>query len=227
MHKPKKEKISINANSLIIFDVDGTLTTDEGRSSWQVVHEYFNVWVPQGESLLRKFLNNEWDYRTFCEAEVALWKGRTLEEYDKAISSIEYRKGIKELIEHIKSSKAKLVIISAGLTRLVGKIAEQFKFDDFVSNEVKFNNGKISGQVQLDCWWGKKGENLEVIIKKFKARRDDVLVIGDSSADIDMFKLAGNSIAVSPTSEKVAKSADFSIKSGNLLDIIPFLQIDS
>jgi hydroxymethylpyrimidine pyrophosphatase-like HAD family hydrolase len=58
------------------------------------------------------------------------------------------------------------------------------------------------------------------LIKSYDIPKTKSIAIGDSSADIEMFKEVALSIVIDPSSEKVAESADIVCKTENLEEII-------
>ena len=59
--------------------------------------------------------------------------------------------------------------------------------------------------------------------RQFNARQEEILAIGDSTGDIDMFQMAGLSIAFNPLSTRLESLATFSVHSMDLRDLIPSL----
>ena len=57
--------------------------------------------------------------------------------------------------------------------------------------------------------------------RRFKAKREEVLAIGDSSGDIPMFQMAGLSVAFNPLSKQLEALATLSVHSLDLRDLIP------
>jgi len=218
--KKKGERFQLSESTLVAFDLDGTLTTADFRSSWQAVHEFFGTWKTHGEPILQRFLNREISYLEFCKADAVAWIGRTEDEYQEAIASIELREGTEELISFLKNKGCTLTIISMGLKDIVKKIAVQFDFDYWIGNEIVWQNNSISGEVKINIGWKEKGKVLKSILKRFKKLPENSIAIGDSTADIDMFKVAGLSITIEPTSEHVAKASDIVCQTTNMKEII-------
>lgn len=219
------QRVQLSESTVIVFDFDGTLTTNEYRSSWQAVHEYFGTWESHGKLILQRFLKGEISYYEFCKADAAVWIGKTEEDYQEALRTIKLREGALELVSFLKQRKCKLVIISMGLEDIVEKIAKQFDFDYWIGNELIRRDNRITGEVKVKIDWKEKGAFLKSILReRFKVPPENSIVIGDSTADIDMFDVAGFSIAIEPSSEKVAEAADRVCQTKNLLEIISFFQ---
>ena len=72
--------------------------------------------------------------------------------------------------------------------------------------------------------WEEKGNILNNLFQRFKILPGNSIAIGDSTADIDMFKAADLSITIEPSSERVAAAADIVCQTKNLKEIISFFQ---
>ena len=209
--------------SLIIFDFDGTITTSRYRSSWQSVHEFFGTWESHGKKALQDFIDGKINYHDFCKADAYPWINRSEEEYQKALASVEIREGFGELIQFLKEHECKLAIISMGLGDIVKKIANHYKFDFWIANDIIRINERITGDIQIDVDVNGKGEIVKSLIDHYNIPKSKSIAIGDSSADIQMFKEVALSIVIDPSSEKVAEIADIVCETGNLKEVISFL----
>lgn len=218
------KRFRLSESTLVAFDLDGTLTTADFRSSWQAVHEFFGTWETHGEAILQRFLRGEISYYEFDKADAEVWINRAEDEYQEAIARIELRKGARELVTFFKEKGCTLVILSMGLEDIVERIATQLDFDYWIGNELIRRNNRITGEVKINIGWQEKGNVLRTILQRFKIATQNSVAIGDSTADIDMFKVAGVSIAVEPSSEHVAAAADFVCQTSNLREIISFFQ---
>ena len=209
---------------LVAFDFDGTLTKSKYRSSWQSVHEYFGTWETHGVTALNSFLEGKINYQEFCEADAYPWINRSEEEFQLALASIELREGIKELVDFFKRKGCKLVIISMGLSDIVKKTAEEYKFDYWIANDLIRKDNKLTGEVVINVGMNQKGSILTSIRERFNIPFTKTIAIGDTSADIDMFSAAQLSFAIDPSSDKVAKCASITCKTQNLAEIITYLK---
>jgi phosphoserine phosphatase len=218
----QREQIKDFEGGLIAFDFDGTLTTAEYRSSWQAVHEYFNTWASHGKIALEEFLEGKISYYEFCVADAYPWISRSEEEYRKALATIKLRKGLSELIDFLKEKGCFLAIISMGLGDIVEKVAKKYQFNFWIANELVRKNGIITGEVKVNVDLNEKGKILLSLLDKHRIPIRKSIAIGDASADIELFKTAGTSIVIEPSSERVASYADFICQTKNLKEIISF-----
>ena len=66
---------------------------------------------------------------------------------------------------------------------------------------------------------------MEKILKQFGVKPEEVIAIGDSKGDMDMFQMVGFSIAFNSSCLELDQIANICIQSQNLADIIPRLPI--
>ncbi|MHA1971623.1 MAG: HAD family hydrolase [Candidatus Hodarchaeales archaeon] len=220
-----KDKITLQKNTLVAFDLDGTLTEKFPVSSWEVVHRYFGTWDSQGLPVLHDFLKGEISYYEFCKKDAEAWINRTEKEFQSALETIQLREGATEFVSFLKNKGCTLVIISMGIFDIVDKIGKRLKFDYWVGNRVIRKNGLITGDVQIDVGWKEKGQVLKKILDKFNISPQNCIAIGDATADLEMFEVAATSIAIEPSSEKVSQTADFISRSESLIDLKKFFEV--
>ncbi len=223
-HKNSSKQIKNLRGCLVAFDFDGTLTTSKHRSSWQSVHEYFGTWETHGVIALNLFLEGKITYKEFCEADAYPWINRSEEEYQHALSSIELREGVPEVIDFFKKNDCKLAIISMGLADIVKRTAQEYQFDYWIANDLIRRNNKLTGEVVINVGMNQKGVILSSVREMFNIPTNRTIAIGDASADIDMFSTAHLSLAIDPSSDRVSKSANFVCKTKSLLEIIEYFK---
>ena len=111
-----------------------------------------------------------------------------------------------------------------GLSDIVQRIAQEYKFDYWIENDIIRENNRITGDVAINVGMHQKGEILSSIRERFKIKANRTIAIGDASADIEMFSTAYVSFAIEPSSDRVAKSAQFVCKTQNLREIISYFE---
>jgi phosphoserine phosphatase len=206
---------------LAIFDLDGTLTKE--RSLWEFIHKSLGKWYGFAEEYQTQFFNNEISYEEFCRLDAQIWKGMSLEELKTIVESVPLYKGITPLTAHLKNQGIKLSLISSGLSVLSDMVKERYAFDYAIANDLLYNNGTLTGEVCINVNFDKKALWAERIMGKYKIRREEVIAIGDSPGDKELFEIAGFSVAFNPSSEELNSIADVVIRSDNISDIIPKL----
>jgi phosphoserine phosphatase len=213
MSMKKKERYQ-----LIIFDLDGTLTKE--RSIWEYIHIRLGKWYGFAEEYQKQFQAGKISYEEFCERDAEVWKGMKLEEVLEIVKTVPFHPGVEALINHLKQKGLKLSMVSSGLSLLTHWVHQRYGFDYSVSNDLLHENGVLTGKVKIQVYYDKKAEWVEKILKQFEVRLKEVIAIGDSKGDMDMFKMVGFSIAFNSSCRDLDQIASVSIQSQNLADII-------
>jgi phosphoserine phosphatase len=206
---------------LALFDLDGTLTRE--RSAWEYLHRRLGVWEGNAERYQEAFLRGEIDYYRFCELDAAVWKGMKVSAVGRILGEIPLYEGIEGLVGYLKSRGVKLGIISSGLSLLCDGIREKYGFDYAVANELGMTDGVLDGTIRIHVHYDQKAKWVREAQRRFQARREEILAVGDSSGDITLFQMAGFSIAFNSRSPRLEEIAHLSIRSSDLRDLIPLL----
>ena len=218
-------KISAEKNQfkLAVFDLDGTLTRE--RSIWEYIHKQLGKWYGFAEEYQNQFLAGKISYEEFCERDARVWKGMRVEELLEIVKMVPFHPGVDELINYLKERGLKLSMVSSGLSILSDWVHQKCGFDYSVSNDLVHENGVLTGRVKIQVYYDKKAEWVKRILEQFHVRPEEVIAIGDSVGDIDMFQMVGFSIAFNSSCQDLEKIASLCVQSQNLADIIPRLPI--
>ena len=208
---------------LVTFDLDGTLTREP--SIWEYIHKRLGKWYGFAEDYQNQFLSGEISYEEFCERDAKVWKGMKVEELLEIVRTVPFHAGVDELIHYLKQKGLKLTLVSSGLSLLSDWVHRKYGFDYSVSNDLLHENGVLTGSVKIQVYFDKKAEWVRKILKKFEVKPEEVIAIGDSRGDIDMFQMVGFSIAFNSSCLDLEKIANICIPSRDLADIIPRLPL--
>ena len=208
---------------LVVFDLDGTLTQE--RSIWEYIHKQLGKWYGFAEEYQKQFLAGKISYEEFCEQDAQVWKGMRVEELLEIVKTVPFYPGVDELINYLKQKGLKLAMVSSGLSLLTNWVHQKYGFDYSVSNDLLHGNEVLTGKVKIQVYFDKKAEWVKKILKKFRVNPEEVIAIGDSKGDIDMFQMVGFSIAFNSSCSDLDQIANLCISSKNLADIIPKLAL--
>ncbi len=208
---------------LVIFDLDGTLTQE--RSIWEYIHKQLGKWYGFAEEYQNQFLAGNISYEEFCERDAEVWKGMKVEELLEIVKTVPFHPGVEALINHLKQKGLKLSMVSSGLSLLTNWVHQKYGFDYSVSNDLLHENGILTGKVEIQVYYDKKAEWVKKILRQSRRRPEEVIAIGDSKGDIDMFQRVGFSIAFNSSSHDLDQISNIRIQSRNLADIIPKLPL--
>jgi phosphoserine phosphatase len=208
---------------LVIFDLDGTLTQE--RSIWEYIHIRLGKWYGFAEEYQKQFLAGKISYEEFCERDAQVWIGKKVEELLEIVKTVPFHPGVDELINYLKQKGLILSMVSSGLSILSNWVHQKYGFDYSVSNDLLHENGVLTGKVRIQVYYDKKAEWVKRILEQFHVRSEEVIAIGDSVGDIDMFGMVGFSIAFNSSCKDLDQIATLCIQSRNLADIIPKLPL--
>lgn len=208
---------------LVIFDLDGTLTQE--RSIWEYIHIRLGKWYEFAEEYQNQFLAGKISYEEFCERDAQVWQGMRVDELLEIVRTVPFHLGADELIRYLKEKGLKLAMVSSGLSVLSNWVHQRYGFDYSVSNDLLHENGVLTGKVRIQVHYDKKAEWVKRILQQFEIGPEEVIAIGDSVGDIDMFQMVGFSIAFNSSCRDLEKIASICIQSQNLADIIPKLPL--
>ncbi len=212
-----------NDFKLAVFDLDGTLTRE--RSIWEYLHKRLGKWYGFAKKYQDRFLAGEINYEQFCELDAHVWKGMTVEELSEIAQTVPFYSGVDKLIGHLKERGLKLAMVSSGLSLFSDWVHQKYGFDYSVSNDLLHGNGVLTGKVKIQVYFDKKAEWVEKILKQFGVNPEEVIAIGDSKGDIDMFEMVGFPITFNSSCKELDQIASACIQSQNLADIIPRLPL--
>jgi phosphoserine phosphatase len=213
----------IHRFKIVIFDLDGTLTQE--RSIWEYIHKQLGKWYGFAEEYQKQFLAGKIPYEEFCERDAQVWKGMKVEELLEIVKSVPFHPGVDELINHLKNEGLKIAMVSSGLSLLSNLVHQKYGFDYSISNDLLHENGVLTGGVRIQVYFDKKAEWVSKILKQFGVRSEEVIAIGDSAGDVDMFQMVGFSIAFNSSCQDLDQIASVCVQSRNLADIILKLPI--
>jgi len=205
---------------LVVFDVDGTLM--RVASSWQFLHERLGTW-DKGKQYAAQFFRGTITYEDWARLDASLWRGLKLESVRRIVDSIPYTRGARDVITTLRRNGFKVVLLSAGLSLVTERIDREIGVDASLANELKVENGFLTGDVKVNVSVHNKDMVLLRILEKFNLRIDECTAVGDDETLIPLFKKAGFSIAFNPRSWAVEERADVAVKGGDLREVLPFL----
>ena len=208
---------------LAIFDLDGTLTQE--RSIWEYIHKQLGKWYGFAEEYQKNFLAGKISYDRFCELDAKVWKGMEVEALSEIVRAVPFHSGVDELIGYLKHKGLKLAMVSSGLSLLSNWVHQKYGFDYSVSNDLLYEDGIFTGKVKIQVYFDKKAEWAEKILKQFGVKPEEMIAIGDSRGDLDLFRMAGLSVAFNSSCTELDQMASICVESQNLADVIPRLPL--
>ena len=166
---------------MVVFDLDGTLTAVD--SPWRHLHEAFGTW-DRGQINAKRYLNGEISYREWAEADVQYWAGASIPKVKSILDSIPYREGAKDVFNDLRKRGVKIVILSAGLSLLVERAARELGADLAIANELRTNDGRLTGEIEVKVAINGKEGMVREIASEFGVPLREVALVGDRGFDL-------------------------------------------
>jgi phosphoserine phosphatase len=162
-----------------------------------------------------------------------LLKGMDAKEILLALESIPIMNNFKEVSNILKESGFVIGIITDSYAIAAKALVDKFRLDFFAANDLKIDNGLVTGEVNMPLGWDKincfcknsvcKRYHLETFANKYGVNIKDTLAIGDTRGDMCMVTHAGIGIAFMPKDSYISGCENI-INRPNLLDMLNFLQ---
>lgn len=200
---------------LVVFDMDGTII--EPRSSWAMIHDYFGT---DNSEMLQMYIDHKVSDEEFVKADIKLWNSKSEvpvnEQYINSIlDKAKPRDGARELIASLHEVSIKTVILSGGIQYLADKWAKEWDMSGAFANElIDDADGNLTANINASGH--NKGPLIQKIVKDFGLTNGEVAAVGDTMVDLPMFEIAGLSIAVNTSDERVISKSKYHLKEGSM-----------
>ena len=197
--------------------MDGVLVNIE--SSWDFVHKAFKI---DGGDNFRRYLCGEFDYLEFMRKDIGLWGQVHVNRIRKVLNQVPLMRGTEGTINLLRKNGYVTAIISSGLRILAEKLKKKLGLDHIFANDLLLDKDeRLTGEGNPVVGLWDKNKVLQRLLKSLAITPNHCAVVGDSIFDVPLFDVAGFSIAFNSRDERVKNSADVSIESNDLRDILP------
>ena len=206
----------------VVFDLDGTLTRE--ANSWAALQrelgpEYHgrarDRWSRYRQGLLTR--------EEFLHEQVADLAGGDAALLDRVVDAVEYHDGVAATCAALRGAGIGMAIVSAGISVLSERVAHDLGIELHHANRIHVDDGRITGLADITVPPGGKAPVFREVIAHFGCRADEVVAVGDSSGDIDMFRIAGLGVAFCPASWEAQEAADVVIEVPDMRHLLPLV----
>ena len=194
--------------------MEGTLTVEP--TLWEIMHLKNGTWESHGLPYWERFKSGALDYDAFARMDVAAWKGAPSAMLDDAVAEVALMPGCLELAAFLGERGIRTAIITNGLECLARRLARELGIDRIEANREIIADGALTGGMELRVPFDKKGEALRRVAAEMGIPLENIMAVGDGVADVQMFRLAGRSVAFRPTSDRIAEAADHVVEEADL-----------
>ena len=192
---------------LVCFDLDGTLVNG---TSWLILSEGLGWSSKEASDVFKQARKGE---ISFIEAERIFTtkyqeSGKANKPFIKEIfDGVEIRKEAKDLISYLKEKGYIIYLISGAIDMYVESISRKLGVDGFYANStLEFDNKGVLQKINYqDNQKEVKVEQLKTLVKKLGINIHQVVFVGDSENDIEVFKATKHGIAVHSSNEELKK----------------------
>lgn len=198
--------------------MDGTITPVD--SLWKYLHDEFGTWE-KGRIAAQRYRRGEISYREWAETDAGYWAGATLTQVTQALNRIPYRQGTRETFRELHAHSVKTAIVSAGLSILTDRVAQDLGADIAMSNELETNDGRLTGKITVKVAVNDKARIVEGLASQFDISLHEVALIGDRAFDLSHPNCLR--IAYKPKDEVARQRANFVVEDDDLSRVLQYL----
>lgn len=209
-------------SKIVAFDVDGTLV--QQQSSWVTVHQHYGT-TEQARENLSLYKSGSIDYAAFMKLDIGLWpKPLHIAEVDKILGSYAFANHANEVVSELQKRGFEIVLISAGIDRLVCKVAQTLGLTHYLANGLEIDSkGYLTGHGHHRVELQHKEIALQNVLRDLNVMPEHCIAIGDSHYDLSFLQYAGKGIAVCSEPDPILKDYADIVKVPNLKEILDLL----
>ena len=209
------------ALKLVVFDMDGTLLRP--KSSWQLLHDHFGT---DNSEMLARYLRHKVDDAEFVARDLELWTAANGGPVDAAtvnrvLDGAEPLPGAAEAVEGLHPAGVATAIISGGIDYLAQKLAAEWGMAEAHANPLFDSPVGLQGEIRVSGH--AKAPVMRDVMARHGVSRDEVAAVGDTVIDLDLFALAGTSVAVNTSDGRVIEAATHHLPGDTLDGVLELL----
>ena len=209
------------ALKLVVFDMDGTLLRP--KSSWQLLHDHFGT---DNREMLARYLRHEVSDTEFVARDLELWAAANSGPVDaatvnRALDRAEPLPGAAEAVTGLHAAGVATAIISGGIDYLAQKLAAEWNMAEAHANPLFDTPQGLQAKIHVSGH--AKASVMRDVMARHGVSRDEVAAVGDTVVDLDLFALAGTSVAVNTSDGRVIEAATHHLPSETLDGLLELL----
>jgi phosphoserine phosphatase len=166
-------------------------------------------------------MHGEISYKEWAETDARSWAGVSMSEIRKVLDGVQYTVGAKEVFEELRRRNVKTAILSAGLTILADKALRDLKADFALANELRTNDGHLTGEIVVKVAVDNKVAMIDEIAGVFNVPLHEVALVGDRYFDLS--KPECLKIAYKPKDDIAKQTADVIVLDDDMRTILQYL----
>jgi phosphoserine phosphatase len=208
---------ALRRKKLFLADMDSTMI---GQECIDELADYAGLKAHVAD-ITERAMRGEIEFEPALRERVALLRGLPISVVDEVLRQrITPTPGGRELVMTMRAHGAYTCLISGGFTLFTNAVAEMIGFQENRANELKAEDGKLSGQVAEPILGrAAKLATLIELRESFDLDEIDALVVGDGANDLGMIEAAGLGVAYH-AKPAVAAAAAARIDHGDLTALL-------
>ena len=156
------------------------------------------------------FVSHKMNDEDFIKTAIKLWSGFKEKDLSKIYKQIELRADVPEVLKQLKNIQIKLALVTHAPINLA-ELYKSLGFDYAFGTECELKEGAFTGKVLKMA--PDKSAIVKNLSRKLRVKLNECIAVGDSKADVPMFKCVGydNSFVIGANDE-VKSYAKYHIK---------------
>ena len=206
----RKLKVDINfvekwnrEKQVVVADMDGTLIKEESLDELSKLLEL----TKEVEDLTNRAMQGDMPFRISIQKRIKLLKGVHQKHLKECFRhQINIREGAETFVKTMNARNALTILVSGGIKYFVSRVAQRLNFSTFVSNEVVYENGFLTGELEepiVDD--STKFDVIKNVSNKYGVGFENIMAVGDGANDIRMLQSVGLGVAFQ--GKKIVKAA--------------------
>ncbi len=174
---------------LAVFDMDGTLI--EKKSSWATLNMAFGT-SQVGLRGLELYNKGVIKYPEFMMRDIAAWPETTTRaQIEQILLDYRLRSDAKETLRRLEEDGFEIAMLSGGIDILAQKVASELGIEEWIANGLKFDeDGRLLKEGICRVEPSKKHLIMRRMMREKKAKKEDVIAVGDGRYDVSMLREA-------------------------------------
>lgn len=184
----------------IVFDIDGTLTRD---ISWVRLTNEIGGSIEFNDEVVEAWGKDELSEKEAMRKLIENWSKNNRadkENFTLILSNISLREDAKETIKYLKEKGYLITLITGSFDLYAQIVGQELGINDYFANTILFWDEKNKlidiNTVKDEDAKNKKIDYFNSWCLKNNLKPEECVVVGDSSNDIELFKITGNGIAI-------------------------------
>lgn len=202
---------------ILLSDVEGVLLDAEFLP---------NLADRQGEGevirdITEKGIGGEISWEDGLNKRIEILRGTSYEDALQVGEDMPYMTGAKDLCGELKERGYIQIAVTGGFTLFSDRIKEELGLDYMISNELKFEDGRLAGIKELRVKEDKI-DKLEEILRKEGAEKKEVVAVADGANNLKLFEHADKKIAFN-AQPIIEEHADIVVGSKDLREVLKYI----